>query len=93
MTAIEDLGLLRGRVAEVFSDHGLALWQFILSPDVDGTVAVHLVAGLANDDPPTADDGFDEVIASARAADAELRTQASIDDLAERLRHDGGFLD
>lgn len=93
MTTAEALSLLRQRVTGVLAQHGLTLWQFVLSPDVDGTVGVHIVAGLAQDPATSADDGFDEVIASARAAEAEQRTQASIDDLAERLRRGGGFLD
>lgn len=93
VTTMEDLGLLRGRIASVFADHGLVLWQLILAPDVDGTVGVHLVGGLAQDDAPTTDDGFDQVIASAAQAEADERARRSIDELTERLRRGGGFLD
>jgi hypothetical protein len=93
VTTIEDLGLLRGRVGGVLADHGLVLWQFVLSPDVDGTVGVHIVAGLAQDEVPSTDDGFDQVIASAAQAEADERAQRSIEDLTQRLRRGGGFLD
>lgn len=93
MTTVEDLGLLRGRVSEVLADHGLMLWQLVLCPDVDGTVGVHIVAGLAQDEVPSTDDGFDQVIASAAQAEADDRAQRSIEELTERLRRGGGFLD
>jgi hypothetical protein len=93
MTATEDLLLLRGRVSEVLAGHGLVLEQFILSPVPDGTVNVHCVAGLAQEDSPTTDDGFDQVIASAAQAEADERTRRSVEDLTERLRRGGGFLD
>jgi len=93
VTTLEDLGLLRQRVGDVFTRHGLVLWQFMLTPDADGTVGVHLVAGLAHDDATTPDDGFDEVIASAAQAEADERAQRSIEDLTDRLRGGGGFLD
>lgn len=93
MTTAGDLGLLRSRVGEVLAGHGLVLWQLVLAPDVDGTVGFHIVAGLAHDDAPNTDDGFDEVIASAAKAEADERAQRSIEELTDRLRRGGGFLD
>jgi hypothetical protein len=93
VTTTEDLTLLRNRVGGVLADHGLVLWQLVLSPDVDGNVGVHLVAGLAHDDEANTDDGFDEVIASAAQAEADARAQRSIEALTDRLRRGGGFLD
>jgi hypothetical protein len=93
MTTTEDLGLLRSRVGEVLADHGLVLWQLVLAPDVDGVVGLHIVAGLAQDDAPNTDDGFDQVIESAARAEADERARRSIDELTERLRRGGGFLD
>jgi hypothetical protein len=93
MTTIEDLGLLRQRVTGVLADHGLALWQFLLMPDDDGVVGVHIVAGLAQDENPKSDDDFNRVIASAAQAEVDERAQRSIEELTERLRRNGGFLD
>lgn len=91
---VQTLTTLRERVAEVLKGRGLELWQVAFLPDGRGGLEFHLFAGLVGEETPTPDDdGFDEVIASARAAEAEQRRAQSIAELQQRLRSDGGFLD
>lgn len=86
------LRTLRKEVARVFADHDLELWQIGFFPDAHDRLQFHISGGAAPEEPTPSDDGFDEVIASARAAEHEERTRDSIDDLTRRLREGGGFL-
>lgn len=87
-----ELVLLRERLAEVLGAHGLELWQLMVVPDDESRMAVRLIAGQSSGD-VRPDDGFDQVIASARLAEVDLRAQESVDELTRRLRRGGGFLD
>lgn len=83
--------LLRERLGEVFARHGLELWETMVVPRDASHLAVRIIAG-AKDEESSTDDEFEQVIASANRAEAELRAQRSVEDLTERLRRGEGFL-
>lgn len=84
---------LRAAVARVCRAHGLELLQVGFFPDGSGGVAFHAQAEASDDPPPVpTDDGFEDVLRSAREAEREIETRSSIDDLTRRLRDGDGFL-
>lgn len=91
MNPAGELVLLRERLGEVLSAHGLELWQILVVPADSDHLAIRLIAGPAPDERP--DDGFEQVIASAQQAEVELRTQRSVEELTQRLQRGGGILD
>ena len=88
----EALAALRDQVSAVFARHGLEVWDMCFSPE-DGVLAVQITGGLASDAAAGESDGFDEVIASTREAEATEQRERAIQDLSKRLHGNGGFLD
>jgi hypothetical protein len=86
---------IRSLVEQMLAERGLALvsLSFLPAATPGGAHQVQVLATLA----ATAtlspvDDGFEEVLRSARAADIEIQRQHTIEDLHRKLSDDDGFL-
>lgn len=83
---------LRQQVESELAQRGLHLEYLSVTPAAaeGGRHEVQLMATLAGT-PPTQpiDDGFEDVLRGARAAEVERRTQETIDDLKRRMGNDG----
>jgi hypothetical protein len=92
MSTVEDLAILRHRIDETLARHGLTSERVLFAPASGDRAEVQVFDRLAQVSADPADDGFDEVIASAQQAEADQRAQRAIDELTEQLRRNGGFL-
>lgn len=94
MTVLGPLARLRVHLERELAQAGLRLHYLGVVPATEplGRHHVQLLLTLANESPQPVDDGFEEVLRSARAAEQELRAQETIEDLRRRFGDDTGFL-
>lgn len=93
-TVMGPLGAVRDRAREVLAGHGLDLKVFAVLPGagIEGPHEVQMVVTLADDGAPATED-FERVVAEAHEAEVRARADRARDDLRQRLKGTGGFLD
>lgn len=92
VTILGPLARLQDHVRAELAKRGLRLTHLGIFPSSDpqGAHQVQMLATLA-EEPPSAsiDDGFEEVLRGARAAELEARAKETIEDLRRRIDDDG----